>query len=81
MSDPFESWNAALKLIFSVQVVLQQDIGEASDNIRLWNIGPKISKEQKLLVFERKILRIIFGPTKERDGTWRIKKMTSWTNW
>jgi hypothetical protein len=25
------------------------------------------------LVFERKILRRIFGPTKERDGTWRIK--------
>jgi hypothetical protein len=24
-------------------------------------------------VFERKILRRIFGPTKERDGTWRIK--------
>jgi hypothetical protein len=25
------------------------------------------------LVFGRKILRRIFGPTKERDGTWRIK--------
>jgi tRNA(Glu) U13 pseudouridine synthase TruD len=25
------------------------------------------------LVFERKILRRIFGHTKERDGTWRIK--------
>jgi hypothetical protein len=29
--------------------------------------------KQKLLVFERKILRRNFGPTKERDGTWRIK--------
>jgi hypothetical protein len=29
--------------------------------------------KQKLLVFERKVLRRIFGPTKERDGTWRIK--------
>jgi hypothetical protein len=29
--------------------------------------------KQKLLVFGRKILRRIFGPTKERDGTWRIK--------
>jgi hypothetical protein len=29
--------------------------------------------KQKLLEFERKILRRIFGPTKERDGTWRIK--------
>jgi hypothetical protein len=29
--------------------------------------------KQKLLVLERKILRIIFGPTKERDGPWRIR--------
>jgi hypothetical protein len=27
----------------------------------------------KLLIFERKILRRIFGPTKEKNGTWRIK--------
>jgi len=27
----------------------------------------------KLMVFERKVFRRIFGPTKERDGTWRIK--------
>jgi hypothetical protein len=33
----------------------------------------KESIKQKLLVCERKILRTIFGPTKERDGTWRIK--------
>ena len=25
------------------------------------------------MAFERKVLRRIFGPTKERDGTWRIK--------
>jgi hypothetical protein len=25
------------------------------------------------MVFGRKVLRKIFGPTKERDGTWRIK--------
>jgi hypothetical protein len=29
--------------------------------------------KQKLLVFESKILRRIFEPTKERDGTWKIK--------
>ena len=29
--------------------------------------------KNKLTVFERKLLRKIFGPTKERDGTWRIK--------
>jgi hypothetical protein len=27
----------------------------------------------KLQVFERKVLRRISGPTKESDGTWRIK--------
>ena len=32
----------------------------------------KLSTIQKLLVFERKILRRIFGPTKE-NKTWRIK--------
>jgi hypothetical protein len=25
------------------------------------------------MLFERKVLRRIFGPKKERDGTWRIK--------
>jgi hypothetical protein len=29
--------------------------------------------KQKLLVLERKILRRMFGPNKERYGTWRIK--------
>jgi hypothetical protein len=33
---------------------------------------PKENIIQKLLVFERKILREIFGPTKE-NKTWRIK--------
>jgi hypothetical protein len=27
----------------------------------------------KLRVFERKVLRRIYGPTKEKDGTWQIK--------
>jgi hypothetical protein len=29
--------------------------------------------KNKLMVFERKVLRKIFRPTKESDGTWRIK--------
>jgi hypothetical protein len=32
-----------------------------------------VAIKYKLMVFERKVLRKIFGPTKERDGTWRIK--------
>jgi hypothetical protein len=35
--------------------------------------GLKETTKNKLMVFERKVLRKIFGPTKERDGTWRIK--------
>jgi hypothetical protein len=34
---------------------------------------PKETIKKKLVVFERKVLRRIFGPTKERDGKWRIK--------
>jgi hypothetical protein len=33
----------------------------------------KESVKRKLLVTERKILRRIFGPTKHRDGTWKIE--------
>jgi len=29
--------------------------------------------KNKLMVFERKVQRKIFGPTKERNDTWRIK--------
>jgi hypothetical protein len=31
-------------------------------------------KKNKLMVFGRKVLRRIFVPTKESDGTWRIKR-------
>jgi hypothetical protein len=27
----------------------------------------------KIMLFERKVLRRIYGPTKEKDGIWRIK--------
>jgi hypothetical protein len=36
-----------------------------------WDLKESII--QKLSVFERKILRKIFGPTKEANGIWRIK--------
>jgi hypothetical protein len=31
------------------------------------------SDETQLYIFERKILRKIYGPTQNPDGTWRIK--------
>ena len=37
-----------------------------------WVLKKKTIKN-KLMVFERKVLRKIFGPTKERDGTCSIK--------
>jgi hypothetical protein len=33
----------------------------------------KETTKNKLMVFERKVLRRIFGLTKQRDGTWKIK--------
>ena len=33
----------------------------------------KENTKLKLQAFERKLLRRIYGPTKENDGTWRIK--------
>jgi len=33
----------------------------------------KGTMKTKLMIYERKVLRKIFGPTKERDDTWRIK--------
>jgi len=36
-------------------------------------MGPQRSIIQKLSVFEWKILRKIFGPTKEANSIWRIK--------
>jgi hypothetical protein len=41
----------------------------------------KESVIQKLSVFERKILRKIFAPTKKANGIWRIKTNNCWPNW
>jgi hypothetical protein len=30
-------------------------------------------RKNRLLVFERRVLRKIYGPTLDNDGTWRIK--------
>jgi len=37
-----------------------------------WVAAPQ-KKKILTIIFERKVLRRIFGSTKERDGKWRIK--------
>jgi len=32
-----------------------------------------VTEQNSLLVFERRVLRKIYGPTLDNDGTWRIK--------
>ena len=39
--------------------------------VKLWVLKENI--KTKLRVFERKVLRKVYGPTKEKDGMWRIK--------
>ena len=40
----------------------------------------KENTKLKLQVFERKVLRRIYGPTKENDGTWRINPLNAELN-
>jgi hypothetical protein len=32
-----------------------------------------VIEQNRILVFERRVLRKIYGPTQDNDGTWRIK--------
>jgi hypothetical protein len=36
-----------------------------------WNMT--VTEQNRLLVFERSVLKKIYGPTQDNDGTWRIK--------
>jgi len=36
--------------------------------------------QNRLLVFERKVLRKIYGPTQDNDGAWRIKTNEEFEN-
>ena len=33
-----------------------------------------VAEQNRLLIFKRRVLRKIFGPTQDNDGTWRIKR-------
>jgi hypothetical protein len=43
----------------------------SGDEISVWVL--KESMIKKLMVFQRKIMRKTFGPTRSDDGYWRIK--------
>jgi len=32
-----------------------------------------VTEQNRLLIFERRVLRKIYGPTQDNDGTWRIQ--------
>jgi hypothetical protein len=32
-----------------------------------------VTEQNRLLVFERRVLKKLYGPTQDDDGTWRIK--------
>jgi hypothetical protein len=53
-------------------ILLMWRIGRAPINASKWHVGFN-SAFKGLMIFERKVLRRIFGPTKERYGTWGIK--------
>jgi hypothetical protein len=48
-------------------------VRQTSGNICLWNVGTKRKHKNQTKGIWRKVLRRICGPTKEKDGTWRIK--------
>ena len=32
-----------------------------------------VTEQNRILIFERRVLRKIYGPTQNKDGTWRVK--------
>ena len=32
-----------------------------------------VTEQNRLLIFERRVLRKIYGPTQDNNGTWRMK--------
>ena len=51
--------------------VIQVPIGNSNNSIA--NCTFYLSKKSSLMIFERKIMRKVFGPTRTDDGYWRIK--------
>jgi len=49
-----------------------------TDGCDVWVLKETI--KNKLMLFQRKVLRKIFGPTKERDGSGESKQTMNWMN-
>jgi hypothetical protein len=52
-------------------VFCQVEVSATRYACEMWVLKEHI--KSKLRLFVRKVLRKIYGPTKESDGTWRIK--------
>jgi len=67
--------NFSLKVYWSKKIktetILEYYRPIATFGCEVWVL--KQTTRKKLMVFERKVLRKIFGPTKERDGAWGNK--------
>jgi hypothetical protein len=70
--DPFKSklLTENSKLRMYKTLVRQTDRPVVTYGCETWVLKENINT--KLRVFERKVLRKIYGPTKEKDGTWWI---------
>ena len=64
-----KNFNAASKLQIYKSIIRPTVIYEYGSET--WAMTD--TEQNHLLVFERRILRKIYGPTLDNDGTWRIK--------
>jgi len=69
MSCSKEEEDHRLGLLIRLHIPYCSSLCYASETVAL----KEFTKRKKTLITERKIPRRIFGPAKDRDGTWRIK--------
>ena len=55
------------------QTTTLQHVNALNSNLHFRNMVLKENMTNKLMMFERRIMRKIFGPTRTDNGYWRIK--------
>jgi hypothetical protein len=63
--------NKALNAASKLQIYKSIIRPTATYGCETWAVT--VIEQPRLLVFDRRVLRKIYGPTQEKDGTWRIK--------